>query len=137
MRWLLDTVTISEGRRRRRDPGLLSWLAEVNPLLTSISVVTVLEIERGVLLAERSDAQQAAVLRSWLSDSVLSEFDGRVLPFDLASAQICASLHVPNPRPKYDAMIAATALVHGLTVVTRNVKDFEPMGVKVFNPWVD
>jgi len=68
--------------------------------------------------------------------NVLEPFEKQILPVDVTIARRCAALHVPDPRPERDALIAATALVHGLTVVTRNVADFEPMGVKTFNPWI-
>jgi predicted nucleic acid-binding protein len=101
-----------------------------------LSAISILEIERGILRIERRDSAQAARLRSWLEGRVLRLFDGRVLSVDVAVARRCAALHVPDPRPERDALIAATALTHGLTVVTRNVGDFEPMGVAVLNPWL-
>jgi len=94
-----------------------------------------LELELGVLRVERRDAAQAAVLRSWLEARVLPEFSGRVLAIDADVARCCARLHVPDPRAERDALIAATARVHGMTVVTRNVADFEGLGVPLFNPW--
>lgn len=84
---------------------------------------------------ERKDGAQAAVLRRWIDRQVILPFEGKILPIDAEVALRCAPLHVPDPRPKRDAFIAATALVHGLTVVTRNVRDFEPMGVRTLNPW--
>ncbi|MCB1908193.1 MAG: type II toxin-antitoxin system VapC family toxin [Rhodocyclaceae bacterium] len=95
----------------------------------------VLELEHGVLLKERSDPAQGLALRAWLSHQVLPSFHGRVLPIDTSIAQRCAQLHVPDPRSERDALIAATALVHGMTVVTRNVADFEPTGVALHDPW--
>ena len=89
----------------------------------------------GVLLAERRDPSQGAIFRAWLNVHVLPAFSGRVLPVDIAVAQRSARLHVPDPRPVRDALIAATALVHGMTVVTRNGADFEPTGVLILNPW--
>lgn len=75
------------------------------------------------------------MLRAWLDERVLPAFAGRVLPIDTAIAQRCAKLHIPDPRSDRDALIGATALVHGLTVVTRNLADFKPTGVELFNPW--
>jgi predicted nucleic acid-binding protein len=98
-------------------------------------VITILEIETGVLLVERRDPSQGAMLRSWLNAHVLPAFSERILSLDTAVAQRCARLHVPNPRSDRDAIIAATALVHGMTVVTRNIDDFEPTGVEILNPW--
>jgi predicted nucleic acid-binding protein len=92
-------------------------------------------LELGVLSIERKDATQGAVLRSRLEQRVLPEFSGRTLPVDTAVAQRCARLHVPDKRGERDALIAATALVHGMKVVTRNVADFKPSGVTIVNPW--
>ncbi len=89
----------------------------------------------GVLLVERRDAAQGVVLRSWLDKHVLPAFADRILPVDAAVARRCARLHVPDPRAERDALIAATALVRDLTVVTRNVGDFEATGVRLLNPW--
>lgn len=92
-------------------------------------------MEKGILSLERRDNTQGAVLRKWLRQVILVGFPGRILPVDLEIATRCAALHVSETRPERDAWIAATALVHGMTVVTRNVADFEPMGVAVLNPW--
>ena len=89
----------------------------------------------GIILVERRDERQGAVLRSWLEERVLVQYADRLLPVDLAVARRAAALHVPDPRPERDALIAATALVHGLVVVTRNVSDFAPTGVEVLDPW--
>jgi toxin FitB len=100
-----------------------------------LSVVSVLELEIGALLVERRDRKQAAILRAWIDGHVLPSFSGRILSIDTVVAQRCPSLHVPNPRSDRDALIAATALVHGMTVVTRNVSQFEATGLTVVNPW--
>jgi hypothetical protein len=100
-----------------------------------LSAITIQELEIGVLLAERRDPSQGALFRLWLNDHVIPAFNGRILDVDTAVAQRSAKLHVPDPRPVRDGLIAATALVHGMTVVTRNVADFEPTGVKTLNPW--
>jgi predicted nucleic acid-binding protein len=89
----------------------------------------------GVLRAERKNASRGAVLRAWLDNHVLPTFKGRVLPIDTAVALRGAQLHVPHPRALHDGLIAATALVHGMTVVTRNTADFAHFGVPLFNPW--
>ncbi|MBK6975117.1 MAG: type II toxin-antitoxin system VapC family toxin [Sterolibacteriaceae bacterium] len=134
--FLLDTNVVSELRRPdRADPGVLAW-ASATPLASFfLSSVTVLELELGVLLLERRDATQGAVLRTWIDDQVLPRFEGRILAIDTAVARRCARLHVPDPRAERDALIAATALVHGMTVVTGNALDFEATGVALFNPW--
>jgi hypothetical protein len=97
----------------------------------------VLELELGVLMLERRDAVQGRTLRIWLDDHVLRQFEGRILAVDTTVALQSARLHVPDPRSHRDAMIAATALVHGMTVATRNVSDFAPTGVQTFNPWTE
>jgi predicted nucleic acid-binding protein len=135
---LLDTNVVSELRKigsRRVDTGVATWAKSAGAGGFFISVVTLMELETGVRLVERRDAKQGAMLRSWLDDKVVPGFAGRILPVDEVVALRCAVLHVPDPRPERDALIAATALVHGMTLVTRNVADFEPMGVPLFNPW--
>jgi predicted nucleic acid-binding protein len=134
--FLLDTNVLSELRRRERThPKVAAWADAAHAAELFLSVITILEIEAGTLLLARRDEAQGAVLRAWIDGKVLPAFAGRILPIDTAVAQRCARLHVPNPRAERDALIAATALVHGLHVVTRNVADFEPMGVALLNPW--
>ncbi|HWE85091.1 MAG TPA: type II toxin-antitoxin system VapC family toxin [Terracidiphilus sp.] len=138
MIYLLDTNVISELRKtktRRIDLRVEAWEKSVSASEMFLSVVSVFELEKEILLVERRDPAQGRILRTWMTDHVLSGFAGRMLPIDLDVIRRCAALHVPNPRPERDALIAATALVHGMTVVTRNVRDFEPMGVTVLNPW--
>ncbi len=137
--FLLDTNVISELRKAgdgKADGNVITWLASENAASFFISAVTVMELELGVLRIERRDAVQGARLRTWMDNHVLPEFSERTLPVDAVVALRCARLHVPDPRPERDAIIAATALVHGMTVVTRNVSDFEPTGVTVINPWL-
>ena len=137
MTYLIDTNVWSELRNRgRADNNVRTWAEDANPAELYLSVVTVFELERGVLMIERRDPPQGARLRRWLDERVLEPFGGQILPIETKIARRCAALHVPDPRPERDALIAATALAHGLTVVTRNVGDFEPMGVALFNPWV-
>jgi predicted nucleic acid-binding protein len=100
-----------------------------------VSVIVIQELEIGTLLAERRDPAQAVVLRAWLDEHVLPAFAERILPIDLEVARRSAALHVPDPRPFRDGLIAATALTHGMTLVTRNTTDFEPTGVPLWNPW--
>lgn len=136
--FILDTNVVSELRKAKSgkaDAHLVAWAATVRPGELFLSAITVLELETGVLLVERRDSAQGALLRTWLEGHVLPGFAGRVLPVDVVVAQRCARLHVPDPRAERDALIAATALVHGMTVVTRNVADFEPTGVPLVNPW--
>ncbi|HVA13426.1 MAG TPA: type II toxin-antitoxin system VapC family toxin [Stellaceae bacterium] len=134
--YLLDTNVVSElGRRDRTHPNVAAWADAVAPADLFLSAISILEIEAGVLMIERRDPAQGAVLRTWLDGKVLPTFAERILPVDTDVAQRCARLHVPDPRAERDALIAATALVHRLTLVTRNVADFQPMGVAVLNPW--
>ena len=136
--FLLDTNVVSELRKVRLGKAnrhVAKWADSVDAADLFLSAITIQELEMGVLLAERRDPSQGAIFRAWLNGHVLLAFNGRVLPVDLAVAQRSARLHVPDPRPVRDALIAATALVHGMTVVTRNVADFEPTGVLILNPW--
>lgn len=136
--FLLDTNVVSELRKVRHgkaNRAVAKWADSVDAADLFVSVITIQEIEMGVLLAERRGPSQGAIFRLWLNGHVLPAFDGRVLPVDVAVARRSALLHVPDPRPVRDALIAATALVHGMTVVTRNVADFEPMGAAILNPW--
>jgi len=134
--YLLDTNVLSELRRRDRiDPRVAAWADAVEQDALYLSVVTILEVELGILAVERRDPAQAALLRRWLEDRVLPAFDARILPIDTAVARACARLHVLDRRAERDAMIGATALTHRMTVVTRNVVDFEPMRIGVMNPW--
>ncbi len=136
--YLLDTNVISELRKvasNKADDNVVQWANSVSTPSLFVSVITILELETGILLVERRDSQQGAILRTWLNTHVLPAFSERILPIDTAIAQCCAKLHVPDPRSDRDAMIAATALVHGLKMVTRNDEDFRPTGVDILNPW--
>ena len=136
--YLLDTNVVSELRKAKSgkaDAKVIAWAASVSASSLFLSVVTVLELETGILLIERRDAAQGRILRSWLEGQVLPAFMGRILAVDVAVAQCCAKLHVPDPRADRDALIAATALVHDMTVITRNIADFQATGVKLLNPW--
>jgi len=135
--FLLDTNIISELRRAdKADRNVVAW-ASARPVSSFfLSAITILEIELGALLIARRDSAQGASLRAWIDQQVLGRFEGRVLAVDTIVAQRCARLHVPDPRAERDALIAATALVHDLTVVTRNVADFKATGVALINPWL-
>lgn len=136
--YLLDTNVISELRKAasgKADKKVMDWADSVSASHLFISVITLLELETGILLKVRSDPAQGAVLRSWLDAQVLPAFSGRILVVDTAVAQRCARLHIPNPRSDRDALIAATAMVHNMTVATRNTGDFAPTGVARINPW--
>jgi predicted nucleic acid-binding protein len=136
--YLLDTNVLSELRKARSgriDPAVASWAKSVDPSDLHLSAVTIMEVELGIGQVERRDAQQGALLRLWLHERVMPAFAGRILPIDTAIALRCAHLHVPNPRSERDAWIAATGLVHDLTVVTRNIADFTATGATLLDPW--
>lgn len=135
--YVLDTNVVSELRKgSRADANVVAWASKVATGTLYVSAVTLLELELGVLSLERRDQPQASILRSWMQSHVLPAFEGRVLPVDTAVALQCAQLHVPNRRAERDALIAATAIVHGMRVVTRNVSDFEGTGSSLINPWL-
>lgn len=134
--FLLDTNVISELRRPdRANPNVVKWAEGIPAIQFFLSAISLLEIERGALQIARKDAAQGKILRTWIDEHILARFENRILAIDSAVALRCARLHVPDPRPEGDALIAATALVHGMTVVTRNVGDFAAMGVALLNPW--
>lgn len=136
--FLLDTNVVSELRKARSgkaDRNVTAWAASVPLTQLFLSVVTIHELEIGVLLAERRDPRQGKLLRAWLDGRVVAGFGTRIVPVDTAIVRRSARLHVPNPRPFRDALIAATALVHGMSVVTRNLAGFEPTGVPLVDPW--
>lgn len=139
MMYVLDTNVVSELRKVRlgkADVNVAAWTESVDAADLFVSAITIMELELGILSIERKDPIQGTMLRSWLEQHVLPEFSSRTLPVDTAVAQRCARLHVPDKRGERDALIAATALVHGMTVVTRNVPDFKNTGVTIINPWV-
>jgi predicted nucleic acid-binding protein len=134
--FLLDTNVISELRRPdKADRQVVGWASARPASSFFLSAITILEIELGALLIARKDSAQDAGLRAWIDRQVLGRFEGRALAIDIVVAQRCARLYVPDKRAERDALIAATALVHGLAVVTRNVADFEATGVALANPW--
>lgn len=137
--FVLDTNVVSELRKVRSgkaNPGVASWAEQVPSAELFISAITIHELEHGVLLMERSDAVQGALLRAWLDQSVAAAFKSRVLPVDERVARRAAALHVPDPAPFRDALIGATALVHDMTVVTRDLKDFQRFDeLGVISPW--
>ncbi len=136
--FVLDTNVISELRQGRpnQSPQVRQWAAQQPAHQLFLSAITMLELEKGVQVLEHRTPPQGGALRAWLS-GVRQAFSGRILPFTDVTAALCASLHVPNPRGERDAMIAATALEHGFSVVTQNVSDFENTGVALINPWSD
>jgi toxin FitB len=134
--FLLDTNVVSELRRARRtDPNVAAWAESVPQEDMFLSSVTILELEMGALRLARRDGDRGRAIQRWIQNRVLPAFANRILVVDTDVARRCAHLHVPKPRPYRDSLIAATALVHSLTVATRNRADFEPMAVPVLNPW--
>jgi toxin FitB len=138
LNYLLDTNVISELRKigdGKADPKVVAWIGAQDATSFHISAITILELERGLLGVQRRDEAQGARLRSWLDHHVRPEFAGRILSIDDAIATRCAHLHIPDRRNEVDALIAATALVREMAVVTRNIKDFDGTGVVVVDPW--
>lgn len=136
--YLLDTNVISELRKSasgRADLNVVAWAASIESSAMYLSVISLLEIKMGILRLTRNDDAQSAMLGSWLQKQVIPTFAGRTLSIDTAVALKCAELHVPDPRSERDALIAATALTHGMTVVTRNVGDFVRTGAEYVDPW--
>ena len=137
--FLLDTHVVSELRKAasgKADGNVARWIGSVPSGALHVSVITIEELEIGTLRIARRDAAQGAMMRRWLDEQVLPSFEGRLLALDLAVARRAAQLQVPDPKPIRDAWIAATALVHGLTVVTRNTREVAACGAQVFNPWL-
>lgn len=135
---LLDTNVLSEFRKvgdGRADRNVMAWASTVDASELYVSVITLMEIELGILRLERKDAAQGSRLRAWFAGHVLPEFADRTLPVTTDVALLAAALHVPDPKPERDAYIAATALTHRMMVATRNVGDFVTSGVTVANPW--
>jgi predicted nucleic acid-binding protein len=135
---LLDTNVVSELRKVRAgkaDAAVAAWASTVEPGSLFVSAISIHELELGIRLMEHRDSVQGALLRAWFEGAVLPTFAGRILPVDGAVARRSAALHVPNPQPFRDGLIAATALVHNLVVVTRNLADFQASGVNLLNPW--
>ncbi len=138
--YLLDTNVVSELRKvssGRVDASVLRWSRSVPPALCHISAMSVLELEIGVRQMERRDGRQGEPLRQWLDGIVLPFFKDRILPVDLAVVLRLAELSVPARRPERDGLIGATAYVHNMVLVTRNVVDFEGADIRILNPWLD
>ena len=137
--FVLDTNIVSEPRKAasgRANSGVTDWANIVPATLMFMSVISLHELEHGVLLAERSDPTKGAILRTWLDTSVNPAFQDRLLPITAETARLAAALHVPDPAPFRDALIAATALHHNMTVITRNTRDFTRFtDLTVTNPW--
>ena len=135
MRYVLDTNVVSALRVRGRNPSVEAWAASVPVVDQFVTAMSIAEIERGVIVKERSDPKQGTILRRWFEDRVLPAFAGRVLSFDLPAARVLATYRVPEHAPLDDALIAAVAEAAEMVVATRNTKHFTPFGVYCINPW--
>lgn len=135
MKYLWDTNVVSALRVRGRNRAVEAWAASIPLADQFVTATTIAEIERGVIAKERSDARQGMILRRWFDEHVLPTFADRVLPFDLPAARVLAAYRVPERAPLDDALIAAVAQSAGMTLATRNIKHFEPLGVACLNPW--
>jgi predicted nucleic acid-binding protein len=136
--YLLDTNVISELRKvsdGKANTNVVRWVTSADAARMFVSVITIMELEIGVMRIERRDERQGAMLRAWFESKVLTEFAERIISIDALVARRCAQLHVPDPRSERDALIAAAALRHGMAVVTRNLSDFQNLGVQLINPW--
>lgn len=137
--YLLDTNVVSEMRKvkgGRGDAAFVAWLKQTEISTFYTSVVVLMELERGVLGMLRKDPKQGAALRVWLDTLVKELFAGRVLAINEATAAVCAGIHTPDRSPENDAWIAATAIQHGLTLVTRNTRDYERTGARLIDPFL-
>ncbi|TWP38133.1 type II toxin-antitoxin system VapC family toxin [Leekyejoonella antrihumi] len=135
MKYVLDTNVVSALRVRGRNQGVESWAASIPVADQFVTATTIAEIERGVIAKERSDIRQGTILRRWFDERVLPTFADRVLPFDLSAARILAAYRIPEHAPLDDALIAAVAQSAEMTVATRNIRHFEPLGVPCLDPW--
>ena len=135
--FILDTNVISELRagKPKQSAQVRRWAAKQPAEGLYLSAISILELELGVQAMEHRTPPQGSALRSWLN-AIRKGFAGRILVFSEETAVICASLHIPDPRSERDAMIAATAIQHSFTVVTRNTADFDATGVALLNPWL-
>ena len=136
---LLDTNVVSELRKigsGRADPRVAEWDRQQKADQLFLSVMSLYEIEQAILLLERRDPKQSQVLRTWLDGMLIPAFAGRIIAVDVPVAAMAARLQIPNPRPIADSLIAATAIIHGLTIATRNTGDFQGLPVALFNPWL-
>jgi toxin FitB len=134
--YLVDTNVVSELRRLRlANQNVVTWFSQQRTEDLYLSVISILEVEQGYLKLQRHDIKQAKVIRDWIDQNLIESFRGRILSIDTKIAQCCAALHVPDRKSYGDAMIAATAITHNMTIVTRNTADFQATGAKMINPW--
>ncbi len=141
--YLFDTSAITELRKAKHknkkfkaDPGLIEWVKHVDHSTIYVSSIAFMEIEIAILSMEKKNKHQGKLLRNWFDELVKPAFDGRVIAFDQAIALKCAALRVPDPHRMRNAIVAATALVHKMILVTKNEKDFIYTGVDIVSPWI-
>lgn len=134
MSYLLDTNVVSEARKPRGDANVKAWMASVAGAELYLSVLVVGEIRQGIERLRRRDAEQASVYDTWLAE-LWRQFPGRILPVSGEVAERWGRMNVPDPLPAVDGLLAATAAVHGLTLVTRNTRHVERTGVRLLNPF--
>ncbi|MGO9460303.1 MAG: type II toxin-antitoxin system VapC family toxin [Rhodomicrobium sp.] len=132
--FLIDTCVLSETRKRRPDTGVVQFLANADAVQLYLSVLTIGEMRKGIAKKRLTDPDAAGQIGAWAA-RIETDFADRILPVDVAAARLWGDLSAAGRAPVIDTLIAATALVHGLTVVTRNGKDFAASGVPVLNPW--
>lgn len=138
VRYLLDTNFVSEPRKRRPDPGVLAFLKSNDPASAYISVLTLGELRKGIaaMKLRDSDPVAAALLSAWV-DGLESSFADRILGIDASAAKMWGEWSGERPRPVVDTLLAATAVLHDLILVTRNVRDVQGIPVKLLNPWTE
>ena len=134
MSFLLDTNVVSEIRKKAPDPGVASWFASVPAHRLFLSVLVVGEIRQGIARLARRDPAQAQSFEHWLS-RLVDGYGDRIVPVTVQIAEVWGRLNAPNPMPAVDGLMAATALVHDWTLVTRNVSDVVPTGARLLNPF--
>ena len=133
-RYLLDTNVISESRKRAPDPRVLRWLNSIDQSGLFISVLTLGELRKGVRARHRSDPDTAARIGAWVDD-LESRFASRILPIDAVIASRWGELSAERARPVIDTLIAATAQIHDLVLVTHNTSDMRGIAVRILDPW--
>lgn len=133
-RYLLDTNIVSETRRKQADERVISFLSAAESSTLHISVLTLGELRKGAALKKKTDPDLARKLRAWI-DGLESSFADRTLGVDAATAQLWGELSAQRTRPVVDTLLAATAIIHDLTFVTRNTRDFRDIKLKLLDPW--
>jgi predicted nucleic acid-binding protein len=134
--YLLDTIVLSETRRKKADAGVISFLNSIESALLFLSVLTIGELRKGVAAKMRTDPVGAKSLAAWV-EGLEFGFAGHILAIDVATARLWGEWSGDRPRPEVDTLLAATAVLHGLTLVTRSIRDVGGVPVKLHNPWTE